>query len=390
MTGRVILAVVAAAALSGAAARAAAQEIPTGRIVDEVKCAAEPDQSYALYLPSNYTPTRQWSVLFAFHPAARGRDMVAKYAAAAEQYGYIVAGSNNSRNGPWSMAAGAIRAMPADVGHRFSIDPTRVYLTGMSGGARVAFQVALAGTIVAGVIASSAGLPDSRPRARVPFPVFATAGTEDFNYLELRLLDRKLTTPHRLVIFEGGHGLPPDGVAMDAIEWMEVQAMKTGLRARDEALIGRLLDKRRAAIAASSSQTGTVEALESLAADFEGLRDVSAESARARDLRKQPDVKKALDRERSAEHAEERALTGLLELEADLQNGDTRMEALARLRDELARLSKAAGAPDDSPARSQARRILRLMTGGAPQRVTDREYLAILEQYRLPGGPRGR
>jgi len=60
--------------------------------------------------------------------------------------------------------------------------------------------------------------------------VFATAGTDDFNYLEMRQLDRTLKTPHRLAIFDGGHMLPPDSVAMDAIEWLELQAIQHRIR----------------------------------------------------------------------------------------------------------------------------------------------------------------
>ena len=63
--------------------------------------------------------------------------------AAAEQYGYIVAASNNSRNGPYDVSTAAAQAMSTDVGRRFSIDPQRVYLAGMSGGARVATGIAL-------------------------------------------------------------------------------------------------------------------------------------------------------------------------------------------------------------------------------------------------------
>src|SRR6185436_11323693 len=118
----------------GAATGAATQDIPRGTIVADVRCAADATQSYALYLPSTYTPTRQWNVLLAFHPGARGRAMVEKYAAAAEQYGYVVAGSNTSRNGPWAVSAAAVQAMWGDVSQRFSIDPQRVYLTGLSGG----------------------------------------------------------------------------------------------------------------------------------------------------------------------------------------------------------------------------------------------------------------
>src|ERR1017187_4838197 len=81
------------------AAPALAQDLPHGVIIDDVKCAGDPSQSYALYLPSNYTGLRRWNLLIGFHPAARGRAIVEKYRAAAEQYGYIVVGSNNSRNG---------------------------------------------------------------------------------------------------------------------------------------------------------------------------------------------------------------------------------------------------------------------------------------------------
>ena len=247
-----------------------APDLPRGQIVDEVTCAGDPAQSYALYLPSTYSPDRACSLLIAFHPAARGRAMVDTYRAAAEQYGYIVAGSNNSRNGSWQVSLASIQAMSADIGQRLSIDANRFYLTGLSGGARVAMQLAL-GTknTIAGVIASSAGYPDSQPRKSLPFVVFGTAGTEDFNYIELRMLDRALTTPHRVVIFEGGHTLPPDAVALEAIEWLELQAMKSGRRTRDEALIDRLFDKRQRTIAATSDTPATtVRLLKELVADF--------------------------------------------------------------------------------------------------------------------------
>src|SRR3989475_5946538 len=120
-----------------------AQDLPRGQVVDEVKCAGDPTQSYALYLPSNYSPDRAWSLLVAFHPAARGRAMVETYRAAAEKYGYVVAGAKNSRNGAWEVAAASIRAMSADLGERFSIDADRFYLTRLSRGARVALHGAL-------------------------------------------------------------------------------------------------------------------------------------------------------------------------------------------------------------------------------------------------------
>ena len=373
------------AVVLGCAPALGAQDLPRGTIVDDVKCAAEPAQSYALYLPSNYSRDRGWSVLIAFHPAARGRAMVEKYQAAAEQYGYIVAGSNTSRNGPVSVSAASVRAMSIDLGQRFAIDADRVYLAGMSGGARVALQIALGSNNIAGVIASSAGYPDSKPRSSVPFAVFGTAGTDDFNYLEMRQLDRKLTSPHHLVIFAGGHTLPPDAVALEAIEWMELQAMKAGRRPKDDALIERLLDTRRRRIAESSDRAATVHLVEALAQDFKGLRDVEADAGRARELSRQPEAKKALARERADEDAEIRTVGGIFDLEAGLRDESRRDASLMRLRQHLLRYAQLANGSTDSPERSQARRLLRLVTGGAAERVDDPGYLKLLEQV----APRG-
>jgi len=367
------------------AGAALAQEIPRGTIVDRVECATDPAQSYALYLPSGYTPERTWSVLLAFHPAARGRLMVEKFRAAAEHYGYIVAASNNSRNGPYAASGAAAQAMSVDVARRFALDGRRIYLAGMSGGARVATGIALGTKSIAGVIASSAGYPDSQPRASVPFAVFGTAGTEDFNYIEMRQLDRKLTSPHFLAVFNGGHTLPPDDVAFDAIEWMELQAMRSGRRGRDETLIGRILEKRRAGLAAAAGPAETMYLLQALVADFDGLADVPAEARRAAELSRQPAVRKALERARDADDAEGRMLREIYELEARLGRDEEREPAIMMLRDRLSRLSRKATVEAETPERAQARRVLRSITAGASGRVEDREYLKLLEQYRLPG-----
>jgi hypothetical protein len=162
--------------------------------------------------------------------------------------------------------------------------------------------------------------------------------------------------------------------------------MQAGRRARDEALIDRLLEKRRQQIAASRSAPETVHLLEALVSDFKRVRDVSAEANRAKDLSKQSEVKKALARERSADDAEARMLEEITDLEAGLRDENRHRLSVMTLRERLSKLSQKASAADDSPERSQARRVLRSITMGASGRVQDPEYLKLLEQY----GPRGR
>lgn len=383
----------AAGALAGALAvvSARAQDLlPRGQIVDAITCADDPTESYALYLPSNYTSDRAWPLLMGFHPAARGRAIVETYQAAAEQYGYIVVGSNNSRNGSWEVSRRAVTAMTADISKRFSIAKGRFYMTGLSGGSRVALQVALATGQVNGVIASSAGYPDGQPRKSVPFVVFGTAGTEDFNYIEVKLLGRELKTPHRVVIFEGGHALPPAPVARQAIEWLEVQAMAAGTSPRDVALIDALFNKGLDAAEHAGSRAETAEALAATANEFRGLRDVTVVSARAAELMKDKDVNRALSQARSDDSAEARLMNDLIELEAGLHDETMRTENLLRLHETLSRVFKRATAATDTPDRQQARRVLRAVTAGSAERVQDAEYRKMLESFRLPGAGRGR
>jgi predicted esterase len=193
-----------------------------------------------------YSSTRKWPLLAAFDPAARGSIPVERFKDAAERYGYIVCGSNNSQNGPLTPSAEAAKAMLGDVAARFAIDDRRVYLTGFSGGARAATAIAvwLTGQI-AGVFGCGAGLAIGiEPTSSLPFVFYGTVGNEDFNYAEMKQLDRRFQAvgiAHHVEVFEGGHGWAPADACARAIEWIELQAMKSGRRSRDEAFIDRAL-----------------------------------------------------------------------------------------------------------------------------------------------------
>jgi len=387
------------AALLVAALAAPAQtaEPARGQVVDPVVCRGNNGQTYALYLPSTYTPDREWPVLFLFDPGGRGGPAVERYRPAAEAYGFIVAASNNSRNG---QASGpAVDAMSGDVFARFKVDMKRIYVGGMSGGARVAMAVALGSSKVAGVIASSASYPDGQRRDTLPFPVFATAGTEDFNHLEMRLFDRDLKTPHHLAIFEGGHVWPTSEMATQAVEWLEIQAMRDKKKPRDQKEIDRLFAKRTAAIAAGAAAKDTKDAkdgdlegeylaLKSLVADFDGLENVSSYAKRAVALAGDKRVKDALAKDDDEDAREEKLNGAVADAEDHLEtarNEAARQAALGELRERWRALSEQANAPTDSTERRLARRVLTGLSAGGAQ-TTDADYLAIIREYRMGRG----
>jgi len=362
---------------------AAAQDLPAGQIIDSVKCGADPSQSYALYVPKDYTAQRLWPVILAFDPRARGKVPVEIYQAAAEKFGYIIAGSNNSQNGSWAISMAAAQAMTNDVFSRFSIDPKRVYAAGMSGGSRVALGIALESKIIAGVIASSASYPDAQPRKTVPFPIFGTAGTEDFNYLEMRRADHALTSPHRLAAFDGGHVWLSSALALEAVEWMDMEAMKAGRTPRDQSRIDQAFARRTAAAAQKTGKDLYLE-LEALATDFTSLKDVSEFTSRAAGLQRDKQVREALKKDRSSDENEQRQIDEILAMERQLIFAEERSNVLMQLRDRWKKVAATANGSSDSPERRMARRILRGLTMGADERTKDMEYRAILASYRPP------
>jgi predicted esterase len=361
--------------LFGLTASAVAESQPAGRIIDRVVCEADAEQSYALYLPSKFTPDRQWPVIFAFDPRARGRIPVERFQPAAEKYGYIVAGSNNSRNGPWEPNTVAVRAMTEDVQARFPIDSKRVYTSGFSGGARVAMQVALSTGKIAGVIAAGAGFPDARPRRTVHFAVFGVAGTEDFNYLEIRQLERELRSPGRFSYPAAGHAWFSTEVAMDAIEWMQIQSGLAGdglFRSRLEAANG------------ITEPVALCIALQHLAQDFPQALEVEQRPAEAC---RSKQVKDGLKKQRVEIEREQRVLDELLRMEAGIEDLATRAVSVADIRRRLTELLRDATGQQDSPDRRIARRVFPGFVIGSMDRTRDPDYRKLLEELRIKASP---
>lgn len=220
-----------------------------GTVVKNVKCGENGEFGYALYLPAGYVKEKTWPVLFCFSPDGRGAVPVDLFRECAEKYGYIVVGSNDSKNGP--LQTDAINAMIADVRTRFSVDPKRNYATGFSGGARVALLTALGDRQFAGVISCGAfytGRPGGDDvRAEQMPAVFCFIGDSDPNHAELMRafgeFGRKKTA-YWIEEFVGGHVWPDQTIIENAFVFMRIAAMRAGLVAADDDLVKRVSEQR--------------------------------------------------------------------------------------------------------------------------------------------------
>lgn len=221
--------------------------LPGGEIEVQV-CDGNPSQSYAIYLPPSYSPEKNWPILYAFDPGARGKIPVERFLEGARQLGYIVAGSNNSRNGPYETSIQAMNAMWEDTHRRFSIDDRRIYLAGFSGGARAVSLIAKLKTgAFAGVMLCGAGLAhDVNIEELKSLAVLGIAGDRDSNLLELAALEARFDLSQanfRMILFQGTHLWPPPEDCTRALEWMHIRGMAAGIVEKNEKLIERLWKK---------------------------------------------------------------------------------------------------------------------------------------------------
>jgi dienelactone hydrolase len=300
-----------------ASVHASEEPLAKGVVIPRVVCIDHPEQSYALYLPSNYSPEGKWPILYIFDPAARGSMPVILAKDAAEKFGYIVMGSNNSRNGQPKLDLDAANAIWNDSHRRFTIDDRRVYFAGFSGGARLATALALGcHDCAAGVISSGAGFPlNQPPSAQAHFSYFATIGMSDFNYPEAVILAQQLDQldlPHRLRRFDGTHEWAPAEVWPEALAWMNLLAMRQDRLARDPEFISQQfeaetqraqeLEKRGDIYAAWREYRG-------VASDFAGLRDVASITKHAEELNHSPSFHNA-EKQEMEDFKEQQRLAG--------------------------------------------------------------------------------
>jgi len=346
---------------------ALAQEaIIPGKVIERVPVDADKTQSYSLYLPSRFDAKTKFPIIYAFDPGGRGKTAVQVFAEAAEKYGYIVVGSNDSRNG-----LSGDKLMPIfnnisdDTHRRFSVDDRRIVMAGFSGGARVASIFAYSCKCAFAVIGSGAGFWQGvEVNNKLPFIYFGTAGYDDLNYFELRSLSEKLfgaQAIYRVEFFDGPHQWMPTSMAASALAWIELQAMRTNRRAKDVAFIERSFQERTLAADRFLSAKKFVEAeaaFRSIVSDFDALKDTATAAEKLKALLASSDLKKALRTERDEAADYERRSQELYGSVQNLKNTEARQETLSQIKTVADGVRSRAEANEDSSSRRTARRIL--------------------------------
>ncbi len=261
------------------AAPAYDNSLAKGVVVDSVRGACG---SYAIYLPKYYNAATAYPCIYCFDAHARGALPLRMYQQIAEKYGFILIGSNISKNGLDIAAHNQIiAALWNDTHNRLHLDSSRIYTSGFSGGSKVASLAAITHGGVAGVIGCAGGFPNIGPGFSHDFDYFALVGDYDFNLPELVQLDGNLSqfkNPHQLLTFRGIHSWAPVAEFRTAVLWMMVNSMKRRATPKNDTIIAALqkdFDSRIASATAKADWAGTVWLTDGAARALNGLTDIT-------------------------------------------------------------------------------------------------------------------
>jgi len=218
-----------------------------GVVIDSVICSDDASQIYSIYLPTKYDTSKKWPIIYFFDPHGVGNLPVHIYKDLAEKYGFILAGTYNSKNGtPWENSEKAAQALMKDTWIRLSLDNNRLYTFGFSGGAMVASMVAIRDGGISGVIACGGGFPEQHPPIKEPFSFISFVGNKDFNNMPVKQLDKLLDStsiPHQLIVFNGKHQWAPVTYIEEAFQWLDVDAMRMKTLPKNDSMVKSIREK---------------------------------------------------------------------------------------------------------------------------------------------------
>jgi len=191
-------------------------------------CKQDPKNTYEVYIPGRKNRDEKLPLLVILDSHGSGKFALGKFKQAANQYPAVLIASNLVKNG-FEGYDGAIRTLIEDVHLKYPIGEM-VFMTGFSGGARMAMEYALThhqnGLILCGALAN----PEQIKALKCP--VISISGMDDFNFIETaQYLFQEQSTPVNLKIelTNASHSWPESTILANAFGFLRLSCQATDI-----------------------------------------------------------------------------------------------------------------------------------------------------------------
>jgi len=188
-------------------------------------------QRYQLFVPRDYEPSRTWPLVVFISPGDEPLGWRSWQKTCEKAGALFCAPYGGGNNCPVGQRTRLVLDMLDDVRRHYQIDPDQTYLTGFSGGGRMACTIAFALPEYFGGVAPVCGtnplprLDALRHRLHDRLSVAFVTGESDFNRKENEVYMAPLFADLGIraklwVAPKVGHGLPPDKVLAEVYAWL--------------------------------------------------------------------------------------------------------------------------------------------------------------------------
>ncbi|WP_157486472.1 alpha/beta hydrolase [Maribacter forsetii] len=200
------------------------------------------NETYSLYLPTNFDVSRPWPVAFVTDLDGKGKAAVSMLINAAEQEGYVLATSNNLSDS-LSIAENVLVAnrMFNSVFNTIPTAKNRTYTAGFASGAMFASILPTFVREIKGVISIGASVGNVEIlNIKQPFQFIGLVNRSDYNFKDMydtRQILNKLKFPNELLVFDGDRNLPEKETIAKAFRMLTLTSMAKGYLQRNDSLI---------------------------------------------------------------------------------------------------------------------------------------------------------
>jgi len=219
-----------------------------GAVVDSLPINDSISESFAMYLPTNYSVDKKWPIVFILDNEGRGINVARLFSSAAEEQGYLLVASNNiSKEDSLISNLEIASRLIEKIALNFPIDENRIYTAGLKEGALVASALPVVFPEIKGVLAvedvwvnKDFLKKDSKKRIIVGFASYKSALYNNFSeYFNLyNIFDYKTL----IYNFDEEHMWPSSQLISQGLGSFTLQAMLDGSQPKDTQIINSLFE----------------------------------------------------------------------------------------------------------------------------------------------------
>lgn len=200
------------------------------------------NETYSLYLPTNFEVDKVWPVAFVMDLKGKGKAAMSMLVNAAEQEGYVLASSDNMSDS-LSISENVLIAnrMFNSVFSTIPTEKNRAYTVGFGSGAMFASILPTFIGKLDGVISIGAAIGNVEIlNPKKPFQFVGLVNRSDYNFTEMnnsKDLLNKLKFPNELIVFDGERLLPESDLIVNAFRMLTLTSMAKGHIVKNDSLV---------------------------------------------------------------------------------------------------------------------------------------------------------